>query len=145
MSRSVDVDEVAAGLRSVVGLLVRRLRETPSSGELTLSERSALSRLDHGGPATSSALAKVERISPQSMGAIVRALQARGLVERKPDPADGRQVLLSATEDGRELIGQRRTERTARLAAALAAGFTQAELAQLATAVPLIQRLAEHV
>ena len=56
------------------GLLVRKLRQAPPEGELTLAESSALSRLERGGPATSSDLARLDRISPQSMGVTVAAL-----------------------------------------------------------------------
>src|ERR1700685_3587597 len=85
-----DPGAVAAALRVSIGLLVRRLRPAKAEGGLTMPETSALSRLDRGGPATSSALARQEQISPQSMGATLAALEARGLVERRPDPADGR-------------------------------------------------------
>ena len=85
MPKDLDVNDVAAALRESVGLLLRRLRQVPAEGELTLPESAALSRLNRGGPATSSALAKLEQISPQSMGATLAALEARGLVERHPD------------------------------------------------------------
>ena len=96
-----DVEQVAAALRVSIGLLLRRLRQAPVPGELTLPESAALTRLDRGGPATASALARLEQISPQSMGATLGALEARGLVERRPDPQDGRRVVMSVTEAGR--------------------------------------------
>ena len=65
---------------------MRRLRQLRPDGELTLSQTSALVRLDRDGPATSSELAAREGIRPQSMGAIVAALCERGLVARDPDP-----------------------------------------------------------
>ena len=37
-------------------------------------------------PATPGELAKLEQISPQSMGATLASLEARGLVQRRPDP-----------------------------------------------------------
>jgi DNA-binding MarR family transcriptional regulator len=96
-----------------------------AEGELTLPETSALARLDRGGPTTSAALARLEQISPQSMGATLGALEARGLVERRPDPGDGRRVVLSFTEAGLEALRNRRDERTEQLARALATGFTR--------------------
>src|SRR6266700_2331318 len=97
MDHDPEIEKVADALRMSVGLLLRRLRQAQLQGELTLPETSALARLDRGGPATSSALAKVEQISPQSMGATIAALEARGLVERRPDPQDGRRILISIT------------------------------------------------
>src|ERR1700723_1856803 len=92
--------QVASALLVGIGLLRRRLRQTHTGGELTLPEISALARLDRGGPTTSAALARLEQISPQSMGATLAGLEARGLVERHPDPEDGRRVVLSVTEAG---------------------------------------------
>jgi len=98
MSEDIDVRGVAAALRVSIGLLLRRMRQARVEGELTVPETSALARLDRSGPATSSALAKLEQISPQSMGATLSALEARGLVGRGPDAQDGRRVVLSVTE-----------------------------------------------
>ncbi len=145
MSQRPDVDQVAGALRVSVGLLVRRLRQVQVDGELTLSETSALARLDRGGPATSSALAKLEQISPQSMGATLAALESRALIRRRPDPEDGRRVVLELTASGRKLLWNRRNTRTQTMAEALADGFTDDELAQLMSAVPLLERLAQKL
>jgi DNA-binding MarR family transcriptional regulator len=140
-----DVHDIAAALRVSVGMLLRRLRQVRPDDELTLPESSALARLDRTGPATPGALAKVEQISPQSMGATLAALEARGLIERRPDPADGRRVVLSVTEAGLELLRNKRGARTEQLAQALSAGFTAAELRQLGAAAPLLERLAQSI
>ena len=122
-----DVTEVAAALRVSIGLLLRRMRQVRPDGELSLPETSALARLDRAGPATSSALAKEEQISPQSMGATLAALEARGLVARQPDPDDGRRAVLSLTGAGQQVLRDKRSARTAQLAAALSSAFTPAE------------------
>ena len=137
--------DIAAALRVSVGMLLRRLRQVRPDDELSLPESSALARLDRIGPVTPGALAKVEQISPQSMGATLAALEARGLIERHPDPADGRRVVLSVTEAGLELLRNKRGARTEQLAQALSAGFTPAELRQLAAAAPLLERLAQSI
>lgn len=140
-----DVEQVAAALQLSIRLLRRQLRQSQRAGELTLPETSALALLDRGGPTTPSALAKIEQISPQSMGATLGALEARGLVERRADPADGRRVVLSITDAGAAALRIRRTARTEQLAQALSAGFTNQELQQLLAAAPLIERLAHNV
>jgi DNA-binding MarR family transcriptional regulator len=141
-----DVHEVAAALFVSIGLLRRQLRQgAQAEGDLTLPETSALARLDRGGPATPGALAKQEQISPQSMGATLAALEARGLVERQPDPADGRRVVLSVSGIGRAALRRRRDARTEQIAKALSAAFTPAELGQLLAAAPLLERLAQSV
>ncbi len=137
-----DVTEVAAALRLSIGLLLRRLRQVQPAGELSLPEMSALARLDRSGPATSGALAKLEQISPQSMGATFAALEARGLVARQPDPEDGRRAVLSVTGAGQQVLRDKRSARVAQLAQALSSAFTPAELSQLRVAAPLLERLA---
>jgi DNA-binding MarR family transcriptional regulator len=145
MSQDADIIEVAGALRASIGLLLRRLRQVQVEGELTLPESAALTRLDRGGPSTASALARLEQISPQSMGATLAALEARALVERRPDPGDGRRVLLSVTGAGRQVLQSKRNARTEQLAKALAAGFTPSEVRQLEAAAPLLERLAQSI
>ena len=145
MQETPDVPEVASALRVSIGLLLRRLRQVQADGELTLPESSALTRLDRGGPATPSALARLEQISPQSMGATLSALEARGLVERRPDPGDGRRVVVSLSETGRQALRNKRNARVEQLAGALSSGFTHSELQQLMAAAPLLERLAQSI
>lgn len=139
-----QTEGVARALLLCVGLLRRRLRQTPVSGELTFPETAALSRLDRGGPAAGADLARQEQISPQSMGATLAELETRGLVTRAPDPGDGRRILLSVSPAGRRQLNRRRNARVEQLALGLA-DFTEAELKQLAAAAPLIERLAYHL
>jgi DNA-binding MarR family transcriptional regulator len=142
---ATNVDQVAAALRVSIGLLVRRLRQIPVGSELTLSETSALARLDRGGPTTPGALAKQEQISPQSMGATLAALQTRGLIERAPDPDDGRRAVMSITDAGRALLRSRRDAKAQQLARALTADFTPEELGRLQAITPLLERLAQSI
>jgi DNA-binding MarR family transcriptional regulator len=141
---ALDTSDVAAALRESIGLLLRRMRQQ-QPGELTLPENAALTRLNRGGPTTSSALAKLEQISPQSMGATLAGLEARGLVARHPDPEDGRRVVLSLTETGLRILQDKRNARNQQLAGALSAKFTPDEVRLLAQATPLLERLAQSI
>ena len=140
-----DVSEVAGALRVAVGLLVRKLRQPLKEGELSIAESSALGRLERSGPATSSDLARLDRISPQSMGVTVAALLDRGLIERSRDPEDGRRIVLSITEAGRRTVHDKRGARTEQIAAALRDGFSDDDLGQLKAAAALLERLAEKL
>jgi DNA-binding MarR family transcriptional regulator len=142
---ATNVDQLAAALRVSIGLLVRRMRQIPVEGELTLSETSALARLDRGGPTTPGALAKQEQISPQSMGATLAALETRGLIERAVDPDDGRRAVMSITAAGLSLLRSRRNAKVQQLARALSVEFTAAEREQLAAVAPLLERLAQSI
>lgn len=145
MDEEPDPVEVAAALRVSVGVFVRRLRQSPLQDELTTPEMTALSRLDRDGPATPSALARAEQITPQGMGATLNGLVKRGLVQRAPDPEDGRRTVMSLTEAGREIVRSKRSARTQQIAKSLSERFTQEELQILMAAAPLIGRLGEII
>ena len=140
----MDAHEVAASLRTSIGFLVRRMKQVQTAGDLTLPESSALARLDRGGPATAAELARQEQISPQSMGATLAALQERGLIERRADPADGRRYVLSVSEAGARELHNRRSARTQMFAEVLSESFSPDELAVLQQASVLLERLAER-
>ncbi len=145
MAADPNLERVAGALQVSIGLLVRRLRQAQAEGELTMPETSALSRLDRGGPTTATALAKLEQISPQSMGATLGTLESRGLVARRPDPDDGRRAVISVTKAGLKILRNRRNAKAERMARALSTGFTRAEVDHLMAAVPLIERLAQSI
>ena len=139
-----QTEDVARALLLCMGLLRRRLRQVPVADALTFPETAALGRLDRGGPAAAADLARQEQISPQSMGVTLSEMEARGLVKRKPDPGDGRRILLSISATGRRELNRRRNARVEQIKKGLA-DFTESELAQLAVAAPLIERLAYHL
>ncbi|MEU3511981.1 MarR family transcriptional regulator [Streptomyces longwoodensis] len=146
MNDDLDPAEVASVLLGGLSVLVRRVRQVPIAGGLTMPERTALSHLDRSGPTTSSALAREVQITAQAMGATLSALRARGLVERRPDPNDGRRVLLTVTEAGLQALKNKRNARAELIAQALTSGkFTPTELQQLAVAAPLLERLAQNI
>jgi DNA-binding MarR family transcriptional regulator len=134
---------LAQDLRSFASKLKRRLRENSDIGELTPSQTAVLLRLESDGAVTTSNLARAEGIRPQSMGAIVSALEAAGLVKGAPDPGDGRQTLLSLTERCRTWLAQERAARQDWLSRTIDARLSSEEQAQLADAIPLLLRLIE--
>lgn len=136
---------IAADLRAALGPLVRRLRQFRPDGELTLSQTSALVRLDREGPATASELAAAEGIRPQSMATIVSRLYERGLVTREPDPDDGRRIVVALSDAGREGLRGARQEKARRLTHAITEELTPEEQAVLAAALPLLERITRRV
>lgn len=133
--------ETARELRTVVGRLRRRLREVADVSDLTASQLSVLSRLGREGPATASELAVAERVRPQSTAATVAALVERGMVGRRPDPADGRRLVVSLTDAGREVVQDRRRVGQQWLTDAFEARFTAAERRSVLSALALLERL----
>jgi DNA-binding MarR family transcriptional regulator len=136
-----DVDGLAAALYRGTALIVRRIKQLQAPDELTLPERTALARLDRGGPCSPAELARVEQISPQAMGVTLGSLESRALVHRQPDPQDGRRLVISLTPSGVDVLRHDRDARAQQFAKVLAAEFTAAELRTLAQAAPLIERL----
>ena len=132
---------LAARLRALTSKLKRRLREHSDAGDLTPSQAAAVVRLHEDGPLTLSALSRAEGVRPQSMSATVAALEAAGLVEGAPDPADGRQALLSLTPACRTWLAEGRAARQDWLTRTLQARLSGEELAQLAGALELLERV----
>src|SRR6202020_3347826 len=95
-------------LSLAIGQLVRRLRMEANPGELTLSQITALARLDRSGAMTTADLARSEFVKPQSMGTTLADLEQEGLVQPRPHPTDGRQVLFGLTAEGTEARRKRK-------------------------------------
>ncbi|HLY85853.1 MAG TPA: MarR family transcriptional regulator [Gaiellaceae bacterium] len=133
--------EAAHELRIVLGQLVRRLRAEYS---FPAAHASVLSRLEREGAQTASALATAERVRPQSMAQTLAELESSGLIQRLPDPDDGRRVQIELNDRGRARVLEERGKREGWLAAAIAAELSPAEQRTLLAAVPLLQRLTRH-
>ncbi len=119
MPQSSDV-AVASSLRIAVMRLARRLRAERADTSLSLSQLAAMATLSRHQPMTPGELAAHEKVQPPSMTRILAALEERGLVTRTPHPTDGRQSLLSMSEDGQALLDDDRRRRDAWLARRLA-------------------------
>lgn len=65
-------------------------------------------------------LAIRERVRPPSMTRVIASLADMGFVDRAPHPIDGRQVLVSVSESGAELVKAARRARQEWLAERLA-------------------------
>ena len=140
MSTVTDPTLIAAELRVVIGRLIRRLRAEHS---FPMSQGTVLGRLDREGAQSVSDLAQAERERPQSMAQTVGDLEAEGLVERRPDPNDGRRALVELTEAGRVALAADRRRREGWLAEVIAAELSADERALLERCVGVMSRIAE--
>ena len=138
-----DTRELAGELRVVLGRLVRRMRAERDEEALSLRKVTVLGRLDRAGPAGVSDLAADERVRPQSMAATVASLVDAGLVDRRPDPADGRRVLIDLLPAGRAALEADRRRRIDWLANTIERDLTVREQRVLAEAAELLARLTE--
>jgi len=133
--------QLARQLRDAITRLNRRVRQTRPVGDLTVTQLSALTSLELAGALTPRELADVERVQPPTMTKIVAKLEARGLVQRAPHPTDKRQVILSSTGLGRDILGQHERVRDEWLAGRLAQ-LSPDERDVLARAAEVLSRLA---
>ncbi len=133
----------ARDLRVVVSRLRRQLRGLAIAGDLTPSQTAVLTRLWKEGASSASALAGAERVRPQSMATIVAALEQRGLIERSPDPEDGRRQVISLTKAGRQRAESDRQVREEWLARAIHERYSEAERRTILDALALLERLTD--
>ena len=111
---------LATALRISVSRLARRLRaERVALGlqpDLSDTQLAALATLVRHGPMTPGELAEHEKVQPPSMTRVIAVLEERSLVVRAPHTTDRRQVVLTVTAGGQELVYQARRLREAWLA-----------------------------
>jgi len=131
---------LAGALRDAVGRLGRRMRAERALTDLSLGQWAALRTLDRHGPMTPSELAAHEKVQPPSMTRIIAKLDEHGYVARTPDPTDGRQVVVSATAEGRALLADDRRRKDKWLSLRLTT-LSSADRAALATALPVLEKL----
>lgn len=145
MAEPSSTEHIAAALFGGIALITRRVRQLQAPGDLPLPERAALGRLDRGGPTSAADLARIEQISPQAMGVTLATLQSRGFVQRTRDPRDARRHIMSITAAGSEILQHKRDARVRHFAEILKEQFSADELHTLAAALPLLERLGEHI
>jgi len=131
---------LAPELRSTVMRLARRLRRMRADTSLTLTQLSALGTLDRHGAMTPGELAAHERVQPPSMTRVVNSLEEAGYVTRTPHATDGRQVVVTLSKAGEELLAQDRLQREAWLSQRLAE-LTPEERALLHRAAEVLDKL----
>jgi len=118
------------------------IRYTSQPRQLSLTGLSTLSALERRGAHRISELAALQGVAQPSMTVLVGSLEQAGFVARRPDPSDGRAVLVSLTAEGELFLGARRRAGAERLSE-LVGRLTPDELDALAAAVPALLRLRE--
>lgn len=137
----VETAEVAGRVRLVLGRLARQLRLHQSQDRLSSTQLATLSTLEQRAPVRIGDLAAAESISAATMTRVVAALTERGLVERRPDPDDGRACQVQLSQHGIGELARLRTQRDGYLATRLGE-CTPEQRAALAAALPVLETIA---
>jgi len=138
---------LATAMRISISRLARRLRvERLGLGgpEPVLSDMqlAALAALERHEAMTPGELAEYEKVQPPSMTRVIAVLEERGLVRREPHATDRRQVILTVTGDGRNLVQRVRRRREAWLAQRLQE-LTPDERQILRAASPILEKISQ--
>ena len=123
--------------------LNRRLRAERLSHGLSLNRLSLLGLLRRNGPMTATSLAAAERLQPQSLTRMLSRLETEGLIVRRPDDTDRRQVLIDVTHKGIAVLTEDTRRRETWLAEVMAERLTPTECEVLRLAAGLMDRLAD--
>ena len=137
---------LATALRISVSRLARRLRaERLAKGlepGLSDTQLAALASLERHSAMTPGELADHEKVQPPSMTRVIAALEELGLVMRAPHATDRRQVVLTVTARGTEVVQQSRRLREEWLTQRLRE-LTPQERAALRAAAPILEKLSQ--
>ncbi|MFD4430358.1 MarR family winged helix-turn-helix transcriptional regulator [Nocardia sp. NPDC058497] len=104
MTTPSDVRALAGDLSLAVVRLTRHLRGRRADAQISLTQLSALATLARDGAMTPGVLAGKERVQPPSMTRVIASLSDLDLVQRRPHPTDGRQIIVSLSPAGRALV-----------------------------------------
>jgi DNA-binding MarR family transcriptional regulator len=137
--------DAAAQLRLGIVRTARRLRQEAAAeaSGLTPTSTAALATIERHGPLTPSELAELERVKRPTVTRTLGCLEREGLVERTPDPSDGRSSLVSVNADGRERLRRLRGRKNAYLAKRMR-DLPAEDVAALERAAEILEQMLEE-
>ena len=133
--------DLASQLRIGVTRLARRLR-LEGDASVTPTLLVALATIERHGPMTAGELAAHERVRKPTVTRLIASLLEHGLIERTPDPLDGRVTWVQLSAEGRRFLQRVRHRKDAYLWKRLRR-LTPDELDTLERASALLERLLE--
>ncbi|HWW67579.1 MAG TPA: MarR family transcriptional regulator [Solirubrobacterales bacterium] len=141
---NTSLTDSAARLRLAIVRTARRLRQEAASEatDLTPTSTAALATIERHGPLTPSELAEIERVKRPTVTRTLGCLDRAKLIERTPDPADGRSALVSVNAAGRERLRRLRGRKNAYLARRMR-DLPDGDVAALERAAEILERILE--
>jgi len=143
-TKDTSLTDAAAQLRLGIVRTARRLRQEAAAEAtgLTPTSTAALATIERHGPLTPSELADLERVRRPTVTRTLGCLEREGLVERTPDPADGRSALVGVNAAGRERLRRLRGRKNAYLAKRMRE-LPAADVATLERAAQILEGMLE--
>jgi DNA-binding MarR family transcriptional regulator len=136
--------QFVSDLRTTVGRMIKKLRKESATGQqLSLTERSTLSLLHQHRSMLPSELAGMEKITNQSMSAILNHLFDLGYITRTASETDGRKVYITLSAEGEKTLLLVRNERDQWLSRAIAATCSKEDQELLKKAIPILTKIVE--
>ena len=144
-STDTRLAESAARLRFAIVRTARRLRQEAAGPgtELSPTAASTLATVERHGPLTPSELADFERIKRPTATRTLGLLEQAGLLDRAPDPTDGRSSLVSVNAAGRERLRRLRGRKNAYLARRMR-DLPEADVVTLERAAEILEGILEE-
>ena len=118
LGQDLMVDAVLSASRVLVAIAARSLAD--AGEEVTLTQYRSLVVLASRGPQGVAALAEAVAVTAPTASRLVDRLVKKGLVRRRTDRQDRRQVRIALTETGRHLVDTVSARRRQEIAALLA-------------------------
>src|SRR3954451_23358630 len=134
----LEIDELTTVIQDFNAIFIR----LPSVRRFNFSTLSVLHTLSRKGPLRLTELTATEQLSQPAITSLVARLEQDGLLQRRPDPTDGRASLLSLTREGRQIVRSRHSNRVTRLTH-LIDQLTPEERAVLAGSIDVLTRITE--
>ncbi|MGW9020322.1 MarR family winged helix-turn-helix transcriptional regulator [Leucobacter chromiiresistens] len=140
MGAAVDPARLAGVISPLRRALLAAARAAGDLPEIPDSQIQIIRALPDGVALAPSDLADALRLDRSTVSNVLAAMQRAGLIERRPDAADGRRVLVSTSEQARMLFAAYDRASTRILGASLAA-LPARDAHAIETALPALERL----
>jgi DNA-binding MarR family transcriptional regulator len=142
--KDIPLTDSAARLRMAIVRTARRLRQEAAAEAtgLTPTSTAALATIERHGPLMPSELAEIERVKRPTVTRTLGCLEREGLVERTPDPSDGRSSLVAINAAGRERLRRLRGRKNAYLARRMR-DLPPADIEALERAAEILEKMRE--
>jgi MarR family transcriptional regulator, organic hydroperoxide resistance regulator len=138
--RAERVDDVRLAMSDLFAAERRlRGRDRAQKGTMSFAQMRTLFRIGAEDEITVGKLAKLAEVTPATITGILDGLERGGMVTRRRSDEDRRVVLVALTDEGRELLNEKRERWRTRWNEKLA----DLDDAQLAAATETIRRMAE--